>query len=75
MKKVLIITIIFAVSVSFVVKSWTHEIDNYGTKEIDLVNSAGKTVCMSCIGLSDENIITYILNIFRSESSNSKEKK
>jgi hypothetical protein len=68
MKKIAIITTIIIVSVIFVIKSWTHEIDNYGTKEIDLVNSAGKTVCMSCIGLSDESIVTYILDFFRSDS-------
>jgi len=68
MRKIAIITAIIIVSIIFVIKSWTHEIDNYGTKEIDLVNSAGKTVCMSCIGLSDESIVTHILDFFRSDS-------
>ena len=67
MKRIAVVIIIIVISVIFVIKSWTHEIDNYGTKEINLVNSAGKTVCMSCIGLSDESIVTHILDYFRSD--------
>ena len=56
MKKIVIISIILIISVIFLIKGWVHEIDDDGTKEIDLVNAAGKNVCMSCIGLADENI-------------------
>jgi hypothetical protein len=74
MKRIAVVIIIIVISVIFVIKSWTHEIDNYGTKEINLVNSAGKTVCMSCIGLSDEKVVTYIFDFFKPDNSK-KEKK
>lgn len=57
MKRIVVLAIILIISITFLIKGWIHEIDEYGTKEIDLVNAAGKNVCMSCIGLSDENII------------------
>lgn len=60
MKKILIVSIILLISAIFIFKAWTHEIDEYGTKEINLVEAAGKNVCMSCIGLSDENIFEKI---------------
>jgi hypothetical protein len=56
MKRIIVLAIILIISVIFLIKGWVHEIDEYGTREIDLVNAAGKNVCMSCIGLSDENI-------------------
>ncbi len=56
MKKIVIVSIILIISLIFLIKGWVHEIDEDGTKEIDLVNAAGKNVCMSCIGLADENI-------------------
>ncbi len=56
MKRIIIVSIIIAISIAFFIKAWTHEIDEYGTKEVNLVEAAGKNVCMSCIGLSDENI-------------------
>jgi hypothetical protein len=56
MKRIVIISIILIISVIFLIKGWFHKIDEDGNKEIDLVNAAGKNVCMSCIGLADENI-------------------
>lgn len=56
MKRIIIVSIIILISIAFFIKAWTHEIDEYGTKEVNLVEAAGKNVCMSCIGLSDENI-------------------
>ena len=40
--------------------TFTLEIDEYGTKETDLVKAAGKNICMSCIGLYDEDIFAKI---------------
>lgn len=56
MRKTAIILILLALSAIGISKAWLCEIDEYGSREIDLVKSAGKNVCMSCIGLSDENI-------------------
>ena len=60
MKRIIIVSIIILISAIFIFKAWTHEIDEYGTKEVNLVEAAGKNVCMSCIGLADENIFEKI---------------
>ena len=44
MKKIVIVSIILIISLIFLIKGWVHEIDEDGTKEIDLVNAAGKNV-------------------------------
>ena len=64
MKKIIIPLIIIAVSALFIVRTFTVEIDEYGTKETDLVKAAGKNICMSCIGLYDENIFEKIVEKF-----------
>ena len=64
MKKIIIPLIIIAVSVFFIVRTFTVEIDEYGTKETDLVKAAGKNICMSCIGLFDEDIFAKIKEKF-----------
>ena len=70
MKRIIVITIILLISVMFLIKGWVHKIDEYGTREIDLVNAAGKNVCMSCIGLSDENIFEKLFGTTESEEEN-----
>ncbi len=65
MKKRIITTIIIlAVSAFFIARTFTAEIDEYGTKETDLVKAAGKNICMSCIGLYDEDIFAKIKEKF-----------
>ena len=64
MKKIIILIIILAVSAFFIVRTFTVEIDEYGTKETDLVKAAGKNICMSCIGLYDEDIFAKIKEKF-----------
>lgn len=67
MKKVAIISILLAISAFFITLAFTLEIDEYGTKETDLVKAAGKNICMSCIGLYDENIIDKMIEKFGGE--------
>lgn len=55
------------ISAFFIWRTFNADIDEYGTKETDLVKSAGKNICMSCIGLYDENIIEKIKEKFRKE--------
>ena len=64
MKKIIIPLILLIISALFVVRTFTAEIDEYGTKETDLVKAAGKNICMSCIGLYDENIFAKIKEKF-----------
>ena len=64
MKKIIIPLILLIISAFFIVRTFTVEIDEYGTKETDLVKAAGKNICMSCIGLYDENIFEKILEKF-----------
>ena len=65
MKKRIITTIvILAVSAFFIARTFTAEIDEYGTKETDLVKAAGKNICMSCIGLYDEDIFAKLKEKF-----------
>ena len=64
MKKFIIPIIILAIASFFIVRTFTAEIDEYGTKETDLVKAAGKNICMSCIGLYDENIFDKIKEKF-----------
>lgn len=68
MKKIIIVSLILIISILFFIKSWVHEIDEYGTKEINLVGAAGRNVCLSCIGLSDENIFEKIFGGSESDS-------
>lgn len=68
MKKIIIIAIILIISAIFLIKGWVREIDEDGTKEIDLVNTAGKNVCLSCIGLADENIFEKIFGSSEDEN-------
>lgn len=70
MKRIIIVSIILLISAIFIFKAWTHEIDEYGTKEVNLVEAAGKNVCMSCIGLSDENIFEKIFGRDEEEQEN-----
>lgn len=67
MKKIIIPLILLVISVFFIVRTFTVKIDEYGTKETDLVKAAGKNICMSCIGLYDENIFEKILEKFGTE--------
>lgn len=60
MKKFIILAFILLISVIFFYRGWNHSIDEYGTTEVNLVGSAGRNVCLSCIGLSDENLIEKI---------------
>lgn len=60
MKRIIILCLILIISVIFFIKGRIHSIDEYGTREVDLVKAAGSNVCMSCIGLSDENLIEKI---------------
>ena len=64
MKKIIIPLILLIISALFVVRTFTAEIDEYGTKETDLVKAAGKNICMSCIGLYDEDIFAKIKEKF-----------
>ena len=64
MKKIIIPLILLIISALFIVRTFTAEIDEYGTKETDLVKAAGKNICMSCIGLYDENIFAKIKEKF-----------
>jgi hypothetical protein len=66
-KRIIAIITILIVSAFFIARTFTAEIDEYGTKETDLVKAAGKNICMSCIGLYDENIFEKILEKFSSE--------
>ncbi len=66
-KRIIAIITILIVSAFFIARTFTVEIDEYGTKETDLVKAAGKNICMSCIGLYDENIFEKILEKFSSE--------
>ena len=70
MKKIIIPLIIILVSTFFIVRTFTVEIDEYGTKETDLVKAAGKNICMSCIGLFDEDIFAKIKEKFGGEKRN-----
>jgi hypothetical protein len=65
-KRIIAIVIILIVSALFIVRTFTAEIDEYGTKETDLVKAAGKNICMSCIGLYDEDIFAKIKEKFSS---------
>jgi len=65
MKKVFTIVISLLIAAMFMLKAWVHEIDEYQTKEIDLVKAAGKNICTSCIGLSDVNILDHLKEIFK----------
>lgn len=67
MKKIIIPLILLIISAFFIVRTFTVEIDEYGTKETDLVKAAGKNICMSCIGLYDEDIFEKILEKFSIE--------
>ena len=49
-KRIIAIVTILVVSAFFIARTFTAEIDEYGTKETDLVKAAGKNICMSCIG-------------------------
>jgi len=69
MKKAVIISILMAISAFFITLTFTLEIDEYGTKETDLVKAAGKNICMSCIGLYDENIVEKLIEKFSSKGS------
>lgn len=69
MKKAVIISILLAISAFFITLTFTLEIDEYGTKETDLVKAAGKNICMSCIGLYDENIVEKLIEKFSSKES------
>ena len=69
MKKAAIISILLAISAFFITLTFTLEIDEYGTKETDLVKAARKNICMSCIGLYDENIVEKLIEKFSSEES------
>ena len=69
MKKIIIPLILLVISVFFIVRTFTVEIDEYGTKETDLVKAAGKNICMSCIGLYDEDIFAKIKEKFSSNKS------
>ena len=64
MKKIIIPLILLIISAFFIVRTFTVEIDEYGTKETDLVKAAGKNICMSCIGLYDEDIFAKIKEKF-----------
>ena len=64
MKKIIIPLILLIISALFIVRTFTTEIDEYGTKETDLVKAAGKNICMSCIGLYDEDIFAKIKEKF-----------
>ena len=64
MKKIIISLILLVISALFIIRTFTVEIDEYGTKETDLVKAAGKNICMSCIGLYDENIFIKIKEKF-----------
>lgn len=64
MKKIIIPLILLIISALFIVRTFTAEIDEYGTKETDLVKAAGKNICMSCIGLYDEDIFAKIKEKF-----------
>lgn len=64
MKKIIIALILLIISAFFIVRTFTVEIDEYGTKETDLVKAAGKNICMSCIGLYDEDIFAKIKEKF-----------
>ena len=64
MKKIIIPLILLIISALFIVRTFTVEIDEYGTKETDLVKAAGKNICMSCIGLYDEDIFAKIKEKF-----------
>ena len=64
MKKIIIPLIFLIISALFIVRTFTAEIDEYGTKETDLVKAAGKNICMSCIGLYDEDIFAKIKEKF-----------
>ena len=63
-KRIIAVLIILIVSALFIVRTFTAEIDEYGTKETDLVKAAGKNICMSCIGLYDEDIFAKIKEKF-----------
>jgi len=69
MKKIIIALILLIISAFFIVRTFTVEIDEYGTKETDLVKAAGKNICMSCIGLYDEDIFAKIKEKFSSNKS------
>ena len=66
MKKIIIPLILLIISSLFIIRTFTAEIDEYGTKETDLVKAAGKNICMSCIGLYDEDIFAKIKEKFSS---------
>ena len=67
-KRIVAVLIILIVSALFIARTFTAEIDEYGTKETDLVKAAGKNICMSCIGLYDENIFEKIVKKFSGEN-------
>lgn len=69
MKKIIIPLILLIISAFFIVRTFTVEIDEYGTKETDLVKAAGKNICMSCIGLYDEDIFAKIKEKFSGNKS------
>lgn len=64
-KKIVAAALLLAISAFFIIRTFTVEIDEYGTKETDLVKAAGKNICMSCIGLYDENIFEKIKEKFK----------
>ncbi len=67
-KRIITVLIILIVSALFIARTFTAEIDEYATKETDLVKAAGKNICMSCIGLYDENIFEKIVEKFSGEN-------
>ena len=69
MKKIISPLILLIISALFIVRTFTVEIDEYGTKETDLVKAAGQNICMSCLGLYDENIFAKIKEKFSGNKS------
>lgn len=64
MKKIIVPLALLAISAFFIIRTFTAVLDEYGTKETDLVKAAGKNICMSCIGLYDEDILAKIKEKF-----------
>lgn len=59
------VILLLGISTFCIIHAFTYKIDQYGTKESDLVKAAGKNICMSCIGLYDENILDKIIEMFK----------
>lgn len=47
----LILILTFVLGIYFMVRAVIVPIDEYGTREINLVKTNGNTVCQSCMGL------------------------